>query len=261
MRAVPLEVARGLDLNESWSDQYLADKLTLHLQRLYLSVILGIASFVKQVSRLRSWKETRRTGIFCGVSFVTRDHTCIFANQLQVYFTAWIFDLLMPLMLGTLIALISSKEARDILFPPAPRALVNIATGGIQNPAAGTLGTSDTLTGAPEKQEGEAAQEEAANFVDNVRHLVGKAIGMHDSEDREGDPLEGKIPKPVRNAAQAIKSAGAAPGHATHHDEQTHKPMEEILWDVANPKQVEQIMKTAPHLVGEIVDNWERFAK
>lgn len=70
MRAVPLEVARGLDLNEVWSDQYATDKITLHLQRLYLSVVLGIASFGKQVSRLRSWKETRRTGTFCAVSLL-----------------------------------------------------------------------------------------------------------------------------------------------------------------------------------------------
>lgn len=167
----------------------------------------------------------------------------------------------MPLILGTLIALVSSKEARDVLFPPAPLALVDIGTGGIQKPQAGQLGTNNTLTGAPEKQEGEAVEEEAANFVDNIRHLVGRALGMHEKEHREGDPLEGKLPKPVRTAAKAIRSAGSAPGHASEEKDQTQKPMEEILWDKVNPKQIEPIIKTAPHVVGEVVDNWERFAK
>ena len=67
MEAVSPYVARGLDLNDAWSDEYATDKLTLHLQRLYLSVVLGVASFGKQVSRLRSWKETRRTSAFCAV--------------------------------------------------------------------------------------------------------------------------------------------------------------------------------------------------
>lgn len=60
-------IARGLDLNEAWDDDYASDKITLHLQRLYLSIVLGLASVGKQVSRLRSWKETRRTSVFCAV--------------------------------------------------------------------------------------------------------------------------------------------------------------------------------------------------
>ncbi|KAK5188813.1 hypothetical protein LTR92_011175 [Exophiala xenobiotica] len=162
VRAVPMEIARGLDLNDAWSQDHATDKLTLHLERIYLTVVLGFASLGKQVSRLRSWKETRRTSAFCAV-----------------YFTAWLLDLLIPLVLGTLILVVSSVGARNALFPPAPRALVNIMTGGIQKPQAGQLGTNDTLTGAPEKQPGEAMEEEAANFVDNVRHNLQRAIGMH----------------------------------------------------------------------------------
>ena len=65
MRAVPLEVARGLDLNDAWVDDHASDKITLHLQRAYIAIVLNLASFGKQVSRLRSWKETRRTSSFC----------------------------------------------------------------------------------------------------------------------------------------------------------------------------------------------------
>lgn len=94
---------------------------------------------------------------------------------------------------------VSPVEVRNILFPSAPRALVNIRTGGIQKPQAGLLGTNDTLIGAPEKQPHEAIEDEAANFVDNVRHNIQRAVGMHKSQqqDGDGDPLEGKVPKPI----------------------------------------------------------------
>ncbi|TGO15620.1 hypothetical protein BTUL_0038g00510 [Botrytis tulipae] len=242
VRAVDLEVSRGLDLNDAWSDEHAADKATLHLERMYLSMILGFASLGKHVARLRSWKETRRTSVFCAV-----------------YFTAWALDLLLPLVLGSLIALVSSKQARNILFPPAPLALVNMGTGGIQKPQAGQLGTSNTLTGAPEKQEGEAAEEEAANFVSNIHHMVERAIGMHEKKQNEGDPLESKVPKPIRNAAKAVQSAGLSPGDTGNDEYLTQKPMEEMLWDKVSPKQIEPIIQTIPHIIGEIVDNWERF--
>jgi hypothetical protein len=160
-----------------------------------------------------------------------------------------------------LIVIIASERARNVLFPQAPRALVNISTGGIQKPQAGQLGTFNTLTGAPEKQEGEAVEEEAANFVDNLRHVVMRAVGMHEKQERDGDPLEGKVPKPVRKAVKAIKAEGSAPGHATEDTDQTQKPMEELLWSKAKPENLAPVITTAPHVVGEIVDNWERFAK
>ncbi|KAF7917533.1 hypothetical protein EAE99_009199 [Botrytis elliptica] len=242
VRAVDVEVSRGLDLNDAWSDEHAADKAALHLERMYLSMILGFASLGKHIARLRSWKETSRTSVFCAA-----------------YFTAWALDLLLPLVLGSLIALVSSKEARDILFPPAPLALVNMGTGGLQKPQAGQLGTSNTLTGAPEKQEGEAVEEEAANFVSNIHHMVERAIGMHEKKQNEGDPLESKVPKPIRNAAKAVHSAGFAPADTGNDKYMTQKPMEEMLWDKASPEKIEPIIQTVPHIIGEIVDNWERF--
>lgn len=169
----------------------------------------------------------------------------------------------MPLVLGMLAVIVGSERARNTVFPPVPLALVNIATGGLQKPQAGQLGTTNTLTGAPEKAEGEAQEEEAANFVENVRHVIMRAVGMHDNEESEGDPLEGKVPKPIRNAVKSVKAAGGAPGHATENSgkDMTQKPMEELLWDKVSPKIIEPVVKTVPHAIGEIVDNWERFAK
>lgn len=169
----------------------------------------------------------------------------------------------MPLILGTLVVIIGSRHARNILFPPAPLPLVNSGTGGLQKPQSGQLGTTDTLTGAPEKAEGEAKEEEAANFVENVRHLVQRAVGMHDNDNSEGDPLEGKVPKPIRNAIKSVKDAGATQGHVTETpgENMTQKPMEDLLWDKAKPNVINTVAKVAPHVLGEIVDDWERFAK
>ncbi|KAJ6118928.1 hypothetical protein N7471_013548 [Penicillium samsonianum] len=244
VKAVSIETASGLDLNDAWSQDHAGDKVALHLQRLYLAVVLGLASLGKQISRLRSWKETGRTSIFCAI-----------------YFAAWIFDLLMPLALGILILVVSSVQARNILFPSAPRALVNIRTGGIQKPQAGLLGTNDTLTGAPEKQPREAIEEEAANFVNNVRHNIQRAVGMHNNQqqDGDGDSLEGKVPKPISKVVKAVQSAGSAPGHVTESTDQTQQPMEEIIWAGVNPESIAKVLDIAPHVIGELVDNWERF--
>ncbi|KAJ5567070.1 hypothetical protein N7535_006376 [Penicillium sp. DV-2018c] len=243
VKAVPVEIARGLDLNDAWAQDRITDKVTLNLQRVYLSVVLGIASLAKHVSRLRSWKETRRSSAFC-----------------VVYFLAWLFDMLVPLAIATLMVVVSSKRARTTLFPPAPRALVNLRTGGVQKPQAGQLGTNDTLTGAPEKQPGEAVEEEASNFVVNVRHNIQRALGQHNNPREEGDPLEGKVPKPIRSALKTVHDAGSAPGHFTEKMDQTQQPMEEIIWAGVNPESIAKFLDTLPHVIGEIVDNWERFA-
>jgi hypothetical protein len=157
--------------------------------------------------------------------------------------------------------IITSRGARELLFPSAPRALVSTKTGEIQTPAAGQLGTTGTLTGAPEKQEGEALEEEAANFIANFRHLVMKAMGAHDGEDGEGDPLEGKVPKPIRNFVNNLKAEGSAPGHTTAGEKQTQEPMEDVIWAIAKPENVTPIIQAAPHVLGEIIDNLERLAK
>jgi hypothetical protein len=134
-------------------------------------------------------------------------------------------------------------------------------TGGIQKPQAGQLGTNDTLTGAPEKQPGEAVEEEAANFVENVRHNIQRAIGMHNNPQGEGDPLEGKVPKPIRTVLKTVQAAGSAPGHVTETMNQTQQPMEEIIWSGVNPESIAKVLENLPHVIGEVADNWERFAK
>jgi hypothetical protein len=64
-----MEVTSGLDINEAWAPDYVTEKVPLQLQRLYLTYVLGLASLIRHISRLRSWRERRRTATFCAVSF------------------------------------------------------------------------------------------------------------------------------------------------------------------------------------------------
>ena len=57
----------GLDLNIADEDEFSPDKLRANLERLYMTVIVGTMGFAKQIARLRSWREPRRTGAFLAV--------------------------------------------------------------------------------------------------------------------------------------------------------------------------------------------------
>ena len=51
---------------------------------------------------------------------------------------AWIFNIVMPVILTTAIVLILYPPSRAFLFPPAPLALVD-SSGGVKTPAAGAV--------------------------------------------------------------------------------------------------------------------------
>lgn len=160
-------------------------------------------------------------------------------------------------------AIIGSVRVRNALFPPVPLALVNTRTGELQKPQSGQLGTTNTITGAPEKAPGEAREEEAANFVNNIRHIISHALSTHDNMASDGNPFQGQVPKSLQSAIKSVRAAGAAPAHTTENTgkDMTQKPMEELLWSQARPKIIDPMVKNFPHVVGEVVDYWERFAK
>ncbi len=58
----------GLDLNIVDEDDFSPDKLRSNLERLYMTVVIGLMGFGKHIARLRSWREPRRTAAFAGVS-------------------------------------------------------------------------------------------------------------------------------------------------------------------------------------------------
>lgn len=208
-------------------------------------------------------RDAQDSGVLYGKQHVRMPRELTDQALPQAYSLAWALNLLVPLLLGILVVIIASEKARNALFPPAPLALVDISTGGLQTPHAGELGTTETITGAPERATGEAREEEAANFVENIRHLITRSMGMHDGSEEEGDPLQGKVPKPIQKGLKKVKEAGSDPGHATEKagKDLTQKPMEDLLWNMVQPKVVEPVIKAAPHIVGDVVDNWERFAK
>lgn len=58
----------GLDLVVADEEAFSPDKLTANLERFYVEIGLGMMGFAKQIVRLRSWREKRRTIGFAGVS-------------------------------------------------------------------------------------------------------------------------------------------------------------------------------------------------
>lgn len=57
----------GLDLNIADEDEFSPDKLRSNIERLYMTVIIGLIGSGKHTARLRSWREPRRTAAFCAV--------------------------------------------------------------------------------------------------------------------------------------------------------------------------------------------------
>ena len=118
----------------------------------------------------------------------------------------------------------------------------------------GVLGSHDSATGAPEKHKGEAVEQEAHNFVTGIGSIaLSSAAGKHEPADPDTDDLNKAVPDPTNVAAAGAEAKSAAAGgqpNATH--DKTKQPMEQAMWTKMRP-----IM----HVVGDIADGWERFAK
>lgn len=236
VKEIPFAPPGGLDMNIADEEDFSPDKLRSNIERLYMTIGIGMIAFGKHIVRIRSWRETRRTAWACAA-----------------YFLAWTFDLIMPVFSVLLITLIMYPPSREFMFPPAPIALVS-SKGGVQKPKAGVLGSTDSATGAPENHKGEAVEQEASNFVNGIASVaLAGATGKHpQGEPPEGDSHDDKVPDPTRIAIGAAdakeKAAGANPGK--EHDK-TKVPMETAMWTKMRP-----IM----HGLADVADTWERFA-
>jgi hypothetical protein len=237
VKSSPNPVPGGLDLNIADDEEFSPDKLRANIERLYMTVIVQLLAAVKHVARLRSWREGRRTLCFA-----------------TAYFTAWLLDLLVPLLSLTLMVLIVYPRARQALFPPAPLALVDTKSGGLRKPSAGVLGSHDTATGAPEKHRGEAVEQEASNFVSGITSVaLSSAAGKHPGDAAEDEGPEDSAPDPSAIAVGASEarsvSTGAKPEAGSKHDK-TKEPMEAAIWNK---------MKPIMHALADVADTWERF--
>ncbi|KAJ6083037.1 hypothetical protein N7467_007172 [Penicillium canescens] len=169
-----------------------------------------------------------------------------------VYLAAWLLDLLAPTMLAALLALVVYPPLRPLMFPPAPIALVDKDTGGVQKPKAGILGSHDSITGAPEKFKGEAAEQEASNLVASVASVtVGSAVGKHDQGVPDDAPFEDDVPDAMDIVANTADAQSAAHGRVpTDTHDKTRQPMRQGVMDAAN---------FAMQVVGDITDTYERL--
>jgi len=239
VKATPYPPPGGLDLNIADDEAFSPDKMRANIERLYMTVGVGLLAAVKHVARLRSWRESKRTAYFAGA-----------------YFMAWAFDFLMPLLSAVLLAVIGFPKFREALFPPAPVALVDTKTGGIQKPKAGVLGSHDSATGAPENHKGEAVEQEASNYVSGIASVaMSSAAGKHPQgdPDLDEDVTSDAAPDPTAIATTTAEAKDKASGAKTgaKHDK-TKMPMETAMWNKMRP-----IM----HTIGIIADTWERLAK
>jgi hypothetical protein len=166
-----------------------------------------------------------------------------------------VLNYLTPLFLATLITLIVYPPSRPLFFPPIPLALVSAKSGSLQKPKAGQLGSNTSLTGAPEKFQGEAVEQEASNFVSSIADItISAAAGQHPENDLQdqGGAIDNSVLDPTNiasGAMEAKKTTGDA--LSTDHDK-TKVPMQDAMWNQLRP-----IM----HTVGDIADAWERFGK
>ena len=217
-------VSGGLDLNVADDEAFSPDKLRASLERLYMTIIVGLLSVVKHIARLRSWRESRRTAAFCAV-----------------YFVAWLIDFIVPVLSLVIITLIVYPPSRDFLFPPAPLALIDSKTGGVQKPKAGVLGSTDSATGAPENMKGEAVEAEASTFVTNIASVaLASASGKHPADEPGSnapeDPTNERIPDPTIAAMGVSKARVNAVGDSTSvKQSKTEAPMKNAMWDKMRP--------------------------
>ncbi|KAI0652776.1 hypothetical protein C8Q79DRAFT_899595 [Trametes meyenii] len=263
VRVIPPPPPNFLDLEISEDEEFSPDKLRANIERLYMTVIVGIAAFGKQIARLRSWNEPRRTAKFCGA-----------------YFIAWYFSVLPALFLGTLLVLIFHPEYRNGLFPPAPLPAVSATSGNLQVPRAGVMGSGDSLSGAPEAHQGEAVEQEASHFVAALGAIgAGTVMGQGGSPKRKhGEPradekndaqgemetetdqgegtsddsIAGALPNPSDFALHAKNVKDTANSNGVHDPaaDVAKKSVESALWEKMRP-----VMR----ILADVADTWERL--
>ncbi|KAL7793824.1 hypothetical protein V8C37DRAFT_377476 [Trichoderma ceciliae] len=233
IEAVPLA---DLDMNIAENDVFSPEKLRAQLERLYMTIVVPLVSLWKHIVRLRSWRETKRTAAF-----------------LAIYSLAWLFDLLIPIGIAFLMVLIAYPPARILCFPPVPPSVVDTKTGGVQKPPSGVLGSGSSITGAPEKHEGEGVEQEAHGFVNTIVSVcAGVIVGTSAGKQPQADPHDDNTAPDPTDITEVISNAKDFTDGAETDIEQdrTKQPISNLVWAKMGP---------AMHMLSEFVDTWERF--
>ncbi len=197
----------------------------------------------------------------------------------QVYSVAWYLSVLPAAIVAIILVLIFHPPSRRAMFPPAPLAAVSGTSGNLQVPRAGTLGSPDSLSGAPEAHRGEAVEQEASQFVASFaaigagtvmgqggapapkrRHGKARAdvthgiageteteVGSQTSEDSTADD-----PTDFALEAKNVKDTANSDGAEDPAAHVAKKSVEGAVWEKMRP-----LMR----ILADIADTWERFGK
>jgi type I site-specific restriction-modification system R (restriction) subunit len=151
-------------------------------------------------------------------------------------------DLLVPTILGLVVALIMVPSVRLLLFP----GLAKIDSNG-KTSAEGQVQSEDSLTGAPENHKGEAAEREAKNLVDSFA-----TVAMESAAAKYGQAVTEDTDKPA--LIESLEAAEAAAGTPTSDspEDKTKKPMK---------KKVANATDNVMRILSDITDIYEKFAK
>lgn len=200
------------------------------------------------------------------VSYGIFGAACITSSK--AYFVAWWFNIILPTCLITLVVLILDPPTRKLLFPPAPLSIISATSGNLQQPKAGTVGSKDSLSGAPEVHKGEAVEHEARHFVSGLGSVaVSTAVGKGPGEDGNGNAvgggevesegvdkpastIEGAAPDPTNITSESVAAQNVASGDTA--SDPVKVPVEQAMWAKARP-----VMRA----LNNISDTWERLAK
>ena len=148
-------------------------------------------------------------------------------------------------------------------------ALISATTGNLQKPKAGAIGSDDSLSGAAEKHQGEAVEQEARHFVSGFATIAvstaagrgpgddgnGNAVGGGEAAaqgvDKETSAVDGAVPDPVGVVMGGVEAKDLASGDNSQRDA-AKEPVNEALWNKARPFM--QILE-------DLSDGWERWGK
>lgn len=149
--------------------------------------------------------------------------------------------------MGVLVVLILLPPIRSVLFSPAPET-VDSDSSDAKSSAAGTSESHDSITGAPERHKGEAAEQEAANLVNSVA-----TVAMESAAGKYGqgvtEETADELPDP--GTTEVLKIAAEAQTEELA-DDKTKKPMKKKV-----SRKTDQTMR----VLSDITDIYEKFAK
>jgi hypothetical protein len=77
VKAITYPAPGNLDLSVAEEEEFSPDKLRANLERFYTTVIIGVLGLIKYIARLRSWREKRRTALFCTVCSLSDQLLCL----------------------------------------------------------------------------------------------------------------------------------------------------------------------------------------